>query len=623
VCGISGIVTTGGTPSPGVVEAQIRMLRHRGPDADGVFTRGRAAIAQNRLAVIDLVSGDPPQTTEDGRIGAVLNGEIYNFRSLRDRLGDRGHRFTSTGDTEVLAHLAEEYEPGELVSVLDGMFALAIWDDERGRLILARDRVGKKPVYHAWAGDDLVFASELKALFCHPAVPREIDGAAIAPYLTFGYVPTPNTFFRGVHSLPPGHVMVLEGGAPPSIEPYWHPPVRGRDGGDTGPVSLTEGARGVRSRLEDAVQRRLVSDVPLGAFLSGGIDSSAVAAVASRRMDRRLSTFTMGFEDTEGFDERRYGRMVARHIGSDHHEYVVRPDAVDLVERLVWHYDQPFGDSSAIPTYCLAAATRQEVTVALSGDGGDELFAGYERFLGGVLASRYGSLPAWLRRGVSAAVETLPLSQPRRPLSRLQRFARVAGQELPDAYLHWVSFVSEADREQLLPGADGTAGYRAIWAQSAGAHPLDRLLDVNLRTYLLDDLLPKMDRMSMAHALEVRSPFLDTALLAYAFALPPKLKVRGLRLKRVLRAAVADLIPAEVLRRGKQGFGVPLDRWFREDLHAYVRGTLGHPKASVRTYLDGDAIDRLLDEHRSGRRNLGSALWTLLTLEVFLRRIDA
>jgi len=620
MCGISGIVSSRGGPSTSVVDAQIRLLSHRGPDAQGIFAAGRAAIAQNRLAVIDLVSGDPPQTSEDGRIGAVLNGEIYNFRDLRDELGRRGHVFSSKGDTEVIAHLAEDCEPAGLASRLDGMFALAVWDERRERLVLARDRMGKKPLYYAWTAGELVFASELKALMVHPSVSRDIDDAAIPAYLAFGYVPTPNTFYRGVRSVPPGHVLVLEADGPPTVERYWSPPLRGRGRSPALSISAAEGAREIRTRLDRAVRRRLVSDVPLGAFLSGGIDSSSVAALASRHLGRPLSTFTIGFDDTEGFDERPYARLVARHLGTDHHEYVVKPDAIDLLEQLVWHHDQPFGDSSAIPTYCLSRCTRQQVTVALSGDGGDELFAGYQRFLGGLLADRFAALPAWLRRGLNGALAALPSGLSRGRVASFRRFASAAGRGLPDAYLEWISYVPAADREQLVPGRDGTAGYRATWAESEGAHVLDRLLDLNLRTYLLDDLLPKLDRASMAHGLEVRSPFLDTELLAYASALPPALKVRRLTLKHVLRSAVADLIPEEVLHRPKRGFGVPLDRWFREDLRGYTRATLGHPRAAVREYLDGRVIDRLLAEHWSRKRDLGHTLWTLLTLEAFLRQ---
>jgi asparagine synthase (glutamine-hydrolysing) len=340
-------------------------------------------------------------------------------------------------------------------------------------------------------------------------------------------------------------------------------------------------------------------------------------------MDRPVQTFTIGFEDTDGFDERPFARAVARRHDTEHHEFVVHPDAVDLVERLVQHHDQPFGDSSAIPTYLLCEVTRRHVTVALAGDGGDELFAGYERFAAGLVARRFAGMPAPLRQGVARGLELLPPRSLRGRAASLQRFARVAEQGLPDAYRAWISYIGETERDALLAGhRDDWAleDYRRIWSQSSGAHPLDRLLDINLRTYLLDDLLVKVDRTSMAHALEVRSPFLDPELLAYTTRIHPRLKARGMSLKRVLKAAVADLLPPEIMGRGKRGFGVPLDRWFREDLRSYLGSTLGAADARVREHLDGAALERILAEHQSGRRNHGHAIWTLLTLEVFLRR---
>jgi asparagine synthase (glutamine-hydrolysing) len=336
-----------------------------------------------------------------------------------------------------------------------------------------------------------------------------------------------------------------------------------------------------------------------------------------------VQTFTIGFDDRDGYDERPYARIAATRHGTDHHEFVVHPDAVDLVERLVWHHDQPFGDSSAIPTFLLSEVTRGHVTVALSGDGGDELFAGYERFAAGLAARRYAALPSPVQQTLRGALDLLPSGSLRGRAASLQRFARVAEQGLPDAYRSWISYVSDRDRDALLNGRRddwGLEDYRAIWRSSQGAHSLDRLLDLNLRTYLLDDLLVKADRMSMAHGLEVRSPFLDAELLAYATRLHPRLKARGLSLKRVLKAAVADLLPKEITSRAKRGFGVPLDRWFREDLRGYLGATLGAADARVKEHLDPAALARLLAEHDSRERNHGHALWTLLTLEVFLRR---
>jgi asparagine synthase (glutamine-hydrolysing) len=623
MCGISGVITSESRDLGPIVEAQLALLDHRGPDALGQFRASCATVGQTRLAIIDLVTGDPPITNEDRTVAAVLNGEIYNYRQLRDELRRSGHQLGSEGDTEVLAHLAEGLSPVELARRLVGMFAFAVWDDRRQRLILGRDRVGKKPLYY-WCGDGrLVFGSEIKAVLADPAVPRRLDRSAIPAYLTFGYVPTPRTFFDGIRSVPPGCVLVFEVGSEPTVEQYWEPEIAGEDGTPRLAHSLDEAARDVRSLLATAVERRLVSDVPLGAFLSGGIDSSAVVGLMASMVDLPVQTFTIGFDDSEGFDERPYARIVAERHRTDHHEFVVHPDAVELVERLVWHHDQPFGDSSAIPTFLLSEVTKQHVTVALSGDGGDELFAGYERFAAGLVARRYAALPASVRDVVGGVLGLLPLTAMHSKRERARRFVAVAGRGLPDAYRCWISFVAEDDRDALLDGARddwGLDDYRAIWERSEGAHPLDRLLDLNMRTYLLDDLLVKMDRMSMANALEVRSPFLDPELIRYAARLPPRLKARGLSLKRVLRTAVADLLPPAILKRAKRGFGVPLDRWFREDLRAYVDHTLRAPDARVKQHLVPSAVDRLLSQHEQGECNHGHALWTLLTLEVFLRK---
>ena len=621
MCGISGLLAATATRGD-VVEEQLRLLHHRGPDASGAFERSHAVVAQNRLAIIDLVDGDPPIRTEDGAIGVALNGEIYNFRELRDELLAGGHELATRGDTEVIAHLAEDHDAVALARRLDGMFAFAVWDEDRQQLILGRDRVGKKPLYY-WHSDGLlVFGSELKAVLAHPGVPRRLEPRAIPAHLMFGYVPTPMTFFEGVVSLPPGHVLTARPGEEPVVEQYWRPQIPGADGVQRLDLSLADAALEVRAHLERAVERRLVSDVTLGAFLSGGIDSSAIVAIMAGLSDKPVPTFTIGFEDHDGFDERPYARAVAQRYGTDHHEEVVAPDAVDLVERLVWHHDQPFGDSSAIPTFLLAEMTRRTATVALSGDGGDELFAGYERFAAALAVRRYQAVPQPLRRGGRRALDLLPAGVLRGRAGNVQRFACVAEAGMPGAYRAWISFIDEDTQRALLGREDGwaAADFDRHWDATAGASLLDRLLRVNLETYLLDDLLVKADRMSMAHGLEVRSPFLDTELLELALRLPPLCKARGLSLKRVLKAAVADLLPPEILGRRKRGFGVPLDRWFREDLADYLQATVGAPDARVRNHLVGDAVDRVLAEHASGTRNHGHALWLLLTLEVFLRR---
>ncbi|MGA2009579.1 MAG: asparagine synthase (glutamine-hydrolyzing) [Solirubrobacteraceae bacterium] len=627
MCGISGAVST----APGVarsgVRAQLACQRHRGPDAAGYFDGGLGVVAQNRLSIIDVLGGDPPLTDEAGAIGAVLNGEIYNFQALRADLERTGHMLRTRCDTEVLAHLAECGDAVAVARALDGMFAFAVYDRRREQLILGRDRVGKKPIYYWRSPRTFVFGSEIKSVLAHPAVPCALDEAAISAYLTFGYVPTPDTFFAGIKSVPPAHVLTVSPGGEPRLERYWRLATPGGDGDEhTAHVGLglREAAAEVRARLLEAVGRRLVADVPLGAFLSGGIDSSAIVALMSLALGEPVKTFTIGFEDRDGFDERPFARAVAERFGTEHHELVVQPDAIDLVERLVWHHDQPFGDSSAIPTYLLNEHARGYVTVALSGDGGDELFGGYERFAAGVAAQRMSALAPILRTALLGALAHAPEAVWRGGAGgRARRFAAAAQRGMPSAYLDWISYVSESRHRRLLPAGDDRArdAYRRLWQSSAGASPLDRLLALNLDTYLVDDLLVKLDRTSMAHGLEVRSPFLDTALLEFASRLAPSLKVRGLSLKRVLKAAVADLLPPALLSRRKRGFGVPLDRWFREDLGGYAAATLG-AGARVRRHVAGVELDRLLTEHATGSANHGHALWTLTTLELFLRRHD-
>jgi asparagine synthase (glutamine-hydrolysing) len=620
MCGIAGAI---GTPFAGdagaqTVERQLDLLEHRGPDARGVFSRGAGAIGQNRLAVIDLQTGDPPIVNEDETVGAVLNGEIYNFMELRHGLRERGHRLTTQGDTEVLAHWAEELEAPDLARRLDGMFAFAVWDSRRERLVLGRDRLGKKPLYFWMDSGVLVFASEIKAVVCAPRVPSRLDQAALPGYLAFGYVPGGRTFYDGVHGLAPGHVLVRERDGAVRIERYWEPRVPRPGGPARVDLPLGEAATEVRSRMRVAVERRMEADVPVGAFLSGGIDSTAVVALMAQVSPRPVRTFTIGFEEPGGFDERPFARLAAGRFGTEHVELGVRPDPVDLVERLVWHHDQPFGDSSAIPTFLLSELTRRSVTVALCGDGGDELFAGYGRFTAALAAERVHRV----LRPLGGRLERAGGGTAHGAARQTRRFLAAAWRGLPDAYLEWVCYIGARWRRALV----GSAGdwvlddHRRVWAASAGASTLDRLLDLNLRTYLLEDLLPKVDRASMAHGLEVRAPLLDRELVEFSLRLPRAARVRGLSRKRVLRAAMQDLVPPEILRRRKRGFTAPVHRWMRGQLRPYLDATLGAPGARVREHLDGAALDAMLAEHQCRTANHGHALWTLLTLEVFLRR---
>jgi asparagine synthase (glutamine-hydrolysing) len=619
MCGIAGYVLRDGVASAATVTRQLEVLRLRGPDAEGIFQQGRAAIGQTRLSIIDLATGDPPIVTADGTCGVAFNGEIYNYAALHSQAAARGAVFRTQGDTEVLAQLSWlDDDPVAITRQLDGMFAFAVWDTKRDRLLLGRDRFGKKPLYYWTDGRTFVFGSEIKALLRHPDVPRRVDHSVVPTYLRFGYVPSPRTFYDGIVSVPPGHVVIVDRELRVTTKEFWRPPLVGVDAEQLD-LSPAEAARTTLHLLRAAVEKRMVADVPIGAFLSGGVDSSAVVALMAQAATGPVRTFTIGFDDTSGFDERPHARLVAERFGTEHTEFVVTPDAASLVERLVEAHDQPFGDSSAVPTYLLSELTRQHVTVALCGDGGDELFVGYERFAAGLGAAAWSRVP---RAGRSAASRIAHLVPGGQRSQRIERLLDNAGHGLPEAFRRWIAFIPEADVRQLAPWDDGwgLADYQAIWDRSRGATTLNRLIDLTLRTYLLDDLLPKVDRTGMANSLEVRSPFLDHELVEMALRLPGRVRLRGFGLKRVLKDAVRGLVPDEVLDRPKHGFGVPLDRWFREDLQPMVDATIGSADGHVRTLLQPAPLDRILAEHASGQVNHGHALWTLLTLELFLRR---
>jgi asparagine synthase (glutamine-hydrolysing) len=623
VCGIAGILSFEGAP---IDEARLRRMAtavaHRGPDAEGIWIDARAApsvgLAQRRLSIIDLRQvADQPLANEDGTILAVLNGEIYNFAELR-RSQEQRHRFRSQGDTETIVHGYAD-QGDRIVESLDGMFALALWDARRRRLLLARDPFGKKPLFYWTDGRELLFASEVKALLAGGA-PAAFDASGLPEYLAFGYVPTPRTLFRDVLRLPPASTMVADAAGLHPPQQYWD--LRFPREGEESRVSLPEATEGVRDRLAAAVKKRLIADVPLGVLLSGGVDSAAVLAFATRAAGTPMRTFTLGFEGPSFYDERAAAARMAAHAGSVHHEDVVRPGAAGLVETLLHHHDEPFGDSSALPTYLVAKAARQHVTVVLNGDGGDETFAGYERFRAELIAHR---VPRPLRALLRTAVRALPAGRTSYgTLRRLHRFAEKSALPFLERTLAWHSFFEPQTLRDL--GKDGPidlsavlSSYREVLSHAEGASHLSRLLYLNVRAYLLDDLLPKMDRMSMAHGLEARSPFLDRELTSYAAALPDAYKRRGAASKIVLKEALRGMVPDDVLTRPKQGFGLPLGEWFRGELRPLVADTLlDRPRLSA--HLRADTVRRLYDEHLAGRADRGHALWTLLVLELWLRK---
>jgi len=616
MCGICGAAASEREvrPDPEVIARMSRRLHHRGPDSDGTFERGPVALAARRLSIIDLEHGEQPIANEDGSVVVVQNGEIYNYRELKRELERAGHRFTTDCDTEVLVHAYEEYGDSFLER-LRGMFAIALWDDRRRRLLLGRDRFGIKPLYYAAEDGGLIFASELKAMLEHPGFSRQTDPRAIAAFLAFNSIPAPLTIYAAARKLPPGHLLAWEGGEV-EVRRFARPrPVPAGEVRREGAAAL---AIELQSTLRDSVRAHLVSDVPVGVLLSGGVDSGALTALAAAESPERLKTFSIGFQES-GFDELARARLVAERYGTVHQELIVRPDAVQLLPKLVEAFDEPFGDSSAVPTYLVSELAAGEVKVALSGEGGDELFGGYYTYVADLLAPRIGRLAA-----LSAPlVEALPSSDARVGFDyKAKRFARAAALSDPLERHHaWKEIFSPAARHSLLDGRatawDPLDLYRERYAETAGAEPLARLQDVDLGIYLADDLLVKTDRLSMAHSLELRVPFLDPLVAGFAAALPTAMKVRGTAKKRLLRRAVAPLLPKEIVRGRKQGFSIPLAAWLRGPLEPFAREVLSAPNLERQGYLDPAVVAGVLDRHCSRREDLSRQLWGLMSLTLW------
>lgn len=629
MCGIVGVLEFGDRPVPGTVLGQMTAaLSHRGPDGQGIQVldegRVRVGLGQARLKVIDLSdAAAQPMTNEDRSVWLVFNGEIYNFRELRASLIARGIQFRTSSDTEVILRLYEA-QGRRCVDALDGMFAFALWDARDRTLLLARDRVGKKPLFYYSTPRLFAFASEIKALFRHPEIVPEVDAEMLPAFFLYGYVPTPATLYRGIRKLPPGHVLHVDHRAGVCAQEYWDLSDSLKPS-DTSP-SEAEAQRSVRALLTGAVRRRLIADVPLGAFLSGGIDSTVVVGIMGQLIQQPVRTFSVGFEGDQRFDERRYARLAAQRFGTAHTELIVAPEAIELVERLVWHHDGPFADSSAVPTYILSRLAREHVTVALNGDGGDELFAGYRRFYAALISER---LPAWARYAGGRLSSSFPQWRGDRNLiGRLKNYASTASLPFLERFSRLAAIFYD-DLARLLPGVRDHGGAPAPLAllepllrRCEGASLLNRLLYLNFKTYLLDDLLVKMDRCSMAHGLEARSPLLDRALLEYVFALPDVMKLRWWRTKVIFRQAFSDLVPPEILGRRKMGFGVPLRAWFRESLPDYLQDLLLAPDARLRNYVDQSYVRELRCAHLTNRADHSSRLWTLLTFEVWLRSLS-
>jgi asparagine synthase (glutamine-hydrolysing) len=623
MCGICGLAAGGaGGPDPDVLAAMSWALVHRGPDDDGQVIAGPVGLAARRLSIIDLAGGHQPIASEDGRVHVVQNGEIYNHAELRAELQAAGHSFRTRCDTEVIVHLFEEHGDG-FAERLRGMFAIAIWDGRAGRLVLARDRFGIKPLFYREDADGgLAFASELKALMALPDFDRGLDPRALESLLAFNSIPGPLTIFDGVHKLQPGHQLSWEPGRGTKVTQYAHvkPVQEGELRGDS-PASLAEE---LRERLRDSVRAHLVSDVPVGVLLSGGVDSAALTAIAAEESDERVRTFSIGFRE-RSFDELERARLVATRYDTDHHELIVEPNVGEVLTQLAEVFDEPLADSSALPTYLVSQLASEHVKVALSGEGGDELFAGYHTYVA-------DSIAPWAGRPAAALgplVERLPSSSARVSFEyKAKRFAR--GGALPPLERHhaWKEIFSPELRAELravpAPGGfDPLDVYRERYATTAGAQPIARLQDVDRSIYLVDDLLVKTDRASMAHSLETRVPFLDTAVTELALAVPTSRHLRGFQKKRLLRRAVAPLLPRRILHGRKRGFSIPAAAWLRGDLREFAHDVLAPDTVRAQGLFRPEVVQRLLAEHQAGSADHSRQIWCLMTLGLWLERYGA
>jgi asparagine synthase (glutamine-hydrolysing) len=600
-----------------VLEAMNETLVHRGPDSGGVFLDTITGLAARRLAIIDLEGGDQPIANEDGTIHVVQNGEIYNYRELRKELEGRGHKFTTHSDTEVLVHMYEDRGP-HFAEALRGMFAIAIWDSRKRSLVLARDRYGIKPLYYRATDDSLSFASELKAVLRQPGVSREIDPDGLEAYLAFSCIPAPLTIFREVRKLPAGNVLVWrEDDAEVRVEPFAQPTTAAK--ADERSESEEELAEELRERLRDSVRAHLIADVPVGILLSGGIDSSALAAFAAQESSERVSTFSIGFEE-RAFDERDRARQIAQQYGTDHHELVVRPDAVELLPKIAEVFDEPFADSSAVPTYLVSKLAREHVKVALSGEGGDELFGGYYNYVGHNLAPTFGRFAPAVR----PLVERLPTSTAKASTLdyKAKHFVRAASLSPVERHYMWKSIFSPEQRADILTSdwqgsVDPIAGLAATYAESEGAGELARIMDLDLRVFLVEDMLVKTDRASMAESLETRVPFLDPVVTELALALPSRHKVRWFGKKRLLRKALAPLVPSGILNGRKQGFSIPVGAWLRKELEPLAREILSPESLRRQGFFRPEPVNAMLDAHVAGKQDLSRQLWNLLVFSLW------
>ncbi len=621
MCGICGQLAS--DPARGADSDLLRRLnmtiRHRGPDSEGYHVKGTVGLAISRLAIIDVAGGQQPITNEDGSIIVVFNGEIYNFRELRTELENLGHRFRTRSDTEIIVHGYEQWGDAALPH-FNGMFAIALWDEPRQRLLLARDRMGKKPLYWHWSKHGLLWGSEAKAVLAAPWVERRVNPVALHHYLTLQYVPDPLTIFDGMNRLPAAHKLVVERGGEPQVSRWWQLEFEPK-----WQIDDTEAIEQTRKFLAAAVERRLISEVPLGAFLSGGIDSSTIVALMAERSSKPVQTFSIGFEE-ERYSETPYARQVADRYHTDHHEFVFRAeDLIRVIDESVSAFDEPLADPAALPLLELSRQARQSVTVALCGDGGDETLAGYRRYAVDGLLRPYSALPAWLtQRAVPAMMRHVPeptwIPEDRNPITGLKRLGQFSKTTPKASLVRWGSYFSQEEKLSLYTECwrdkflqtDSADWLSGAYDEAHASSLLDRTLYADHVTYLSGDLLPKTDRMTMAHSLEGRSPFLDVEWVEWTARLPERFKVRRMAGKWLLKAAFGEMLPPAICARGKQGFGVPIGHWFKNELHHWARDRLLDNRSLSQWFRQAE-MARLLNEHDSGKANHGKKLWALLS----------
>jgi asparagine synthase (glutamine-hydrolysing) len=622
MCGVCGIVDLENSPPirADQLDAMCRTIEHRGPDGTRTMIREFVAFGHTRLSVIDTETGWQPISNEDDSIFVILNGEIYNFLELRKELAAKGHKFETASDTEAIVHLYEE-DGLDFVKRLDGMFALAIWDEPNNRLVLARDRIGKKPLYYAESNSKLSFASETKALTETHLIDREVDPVALTSYLTYGYVAEPLSIFKGISKLPPAHLLVFDQSGL-KIQRYWE-----LNSETDSAITIEDAVSETRRLADKAVSSRLISDVPLGFFLSGGLDSSIVVGAAAQASSSKLKTFSIGFEE-DSYSELGYAKTIADRFDTDHEEFVVTADLVGDLESIVRYADEPFADSSMIPMYYLSRQTRQHVTVALSGDGGDEVFGGYDRYIGLGLARKYHQIPRFIRKGLIGPLAGLILESPgkRSNLRRVKRLSYPATNSAEQWYMGWMQqFRTESHSAAFTTGfassiaeSDGWSDHMAeAFATLANPATSKSAQWVDTTTYLPGDLMVKADRMSMAHGIEVRSPFLDHHLVDFASTIPGEYSITGRSGKQILKRAYANLIPDEISRRPKAGFTVPVGEWINGPLRDTTRNLLLAPNAEVSKVIKPEFIVRMVEQHAGRRHNHAIRLWNLICLETW------